>query len=295
MKHAYLIMAHNDPYILERLLKLIDYPDNDIFLHLDKKAKDLKEEEISKWVKKSKLYFVPRMDVRWATNGQINCTLLLLDTATKNDHYAYYHFISGVDLPLKSQKEIHAYFDKHQGKEFVSLFPGFCEGARLDRVKYYHFFINSARSKFRIKRFVYGKIHGLSLKIQRLLKVDRTNNRKYIFGPNWFSITDELARYILSKGETIKEEYKYTFCADELFIQTLIYGTKFYDNLYVKKANEYSACMRYTDWDRGFPYVFRKEDFKILMNSKMIFARKFSSTVDKDIIDMIYKKVIGEK
>ena len=38
MKHAYLIMAHNEPYILEKLLKLIDYSDNDIFLHIDKKS-----------------------------------------------------------------------------------------------------------------------------------------------------------------------------------------------------------------------------------------------------------------
>lgn len=38
MKHAYLIMVHNQFYVLEILLKLIDDERNDIFLHIDKKS-----------------------------------------------------------------------------------------------------------------------------------------------------------------------------------------------------------------------------------------------------------------
>jgi hypothetical protein len=35
MKHAYLIMAHKDFYTLEKLIRSIDNPQGDIFLHLD--------------------------------------------------------------------------------------------------------------------------------------------------------------------------------------------------------------------------------------------------------------------
>lgn len=296
MKHAYLIMAHNEPYILERLLKLIDYKDNDIFIHIDKKSKILNDDDIKKCVKKSNLYFIPRMDIRWGTNRQINCTLSLLKMATDTDHYAYYHFISGVDMPLKTQKEMHEFFDKNQGKEFLH-FHGYDEidERRLSRVKYYHIFIGSARSKSKIKRIICGKLGRSFLKLQRMLKVDRTHNKKYMFGANWFSITDELARYIVSKEKEIKKEYKHTSCADELLVQSLIYNTKFYDNLYLKKANDHSTCMRCIDWDRGEPYTFRKEDFKMLMDSGMFFARKFSTNVDKDIVDMIYNEVSKKK
>ena len=38
MKHAYLIVAHTDFKILERLLDLLDYPGNDIYVHIDKKV-----------------------------------------------------------------------------------------------------------------------------------------------------------------------------------------------------------------------------------------------------------------
>ena len=37
MKHAYLIMAHDKFEQLAMLLQCLDYPDNDIYIHIDKK------------------------------------------------------------------------------------------------------------------------------------------------------------------------------------------------------------------------------------------------------------------
>ena len=47
MKHAYLIMAHNEWDMLNKLIQALDYPNNDIYLHIDKKA-DLKKVNIYK-------------------------------------------------------------------------------------------------------------------------------------------------------------------------------------------------------------------------------------------------------
>lgn len=38
MKHAYLIIAHNEPEVLRRLVKSVDDKRNDIYIHIDKKA-----------------------------------------------------------------------------------------------------------------------------------------------------------------------------------------------------------------------------------------------------------------
>lgn len=35
MRHAYLIMAHSDFYLLQKLVCAIDNPEGDIFVHLD--------------------------------------------------------------------------------------------------------------------------------------------------------------------------------------------------------------------------------------------------------------------
>ena len=37
-KHTYLIIAHNNFYILEKLLLLLDDERNDIYIHIDKKV-----------------------------------------------------------------------------------------------------------------------------------------------------------------------------------------------------------------------------------------------------------------
>ena len=63
-KQAYLIMAHNDIYILKKLLLLIDNKHNDIYLHLDKKMKDVNLRELEELVEESNLYFVKRKNVK---------------------------------------------------------------------------------------------------------------------------------------------------------------------------------------------------------------------------------------
>ena len=70
--------------------------------------------------------------------SQINVELALLSETTKTPH-AYYHLISGVDFPLKSQADIHQFFDDNAGKEYISFDQ--CKERMeeyKDRIRYYH-------------------------------------------------------------------------------------------------------------------------------------------------------------
>lgn len=40
-RHAFLIIAHNEFQILKILINLLDHAQNDIFVHFDRKVKDL--------------------------------------------------------------------------------------------------------------------------------------------------------------------------------------------------------------------------------------------------------------
>ena len=292
-KHAYLIMAHNEFYILERLLKMIDDKRNDIYLHIDKKVKDFDFEYYRKIVKKSNLYFTPRIDVSWGRDTQIKCELVVLKEAIKKK-YDYYHLLSGVDLPLKNQDEIHKFFDNCGHKDFVHFcYHNPVNDHILDRVKYHHLFLKNIRSNNKIKLFFAQKMHSIVLRIQKLFKYSRirSNEDMFYYGANWFSITDELARYVVSQEKFIWKLFKNTICTDELFVQTIVRNSKFYKNLYLNEDDNYAQIMRMIDWKRGQPYTFKKDDFDELMNSGMLFARKFSAKTDKEIIDMIYDKV----
>lgn len=120
-KHAYLIMAYNNPKQLLSLIGLLDDPRNDIYVHIDKDA-DFPMEIFTSCTSKAILTLVPRVSVRWAHYSQVEAELQLLHSATEHDKYLYYHLLSGMDLPLKSQDYIHDYF-RDKNTEFIGIVP----------------------------------------------------------------------------------------------------------------------------------------------------------------------------
>ncbi len=284
-KHAYLIMAHTQPELLKKLLKLLDDERNDIYLHIDSKAKDYPLDEAASVLQKSICTFTERTDVKWGSYSQINCEMVLLKEATKTEH-AYYHLLSGMDLPIKSQDEIHDFFEKYDGLEFVDEdLPQISEAA-LSRVKYAHKFYGKAGSA----KDVLG---ALASKGQKLLGVDRT--KKYgdiIFqkGRNWFSITHGLAKLVVEKEDWIREVFGQSVCGDELFLQTVARNSEFASKICNPNTMPEVPDTRYIDWERGSnnnPYIFRESDYKELMASKALFARKFDLNIDEKIVEKL--------
>ena len=124
MNHAYLIVAHNNPRILVKLLKALDYENNDIFLHIDKKAHNLLIHLNDVKLKNAKLFIFSRVNVKWGHYSLILVEKELLTESTKTFH-DYYHLISGVDLPIKNHKEIEDFFSTNNGREFVEIIEGY--------------------------------------------------------------------------------------------------------------------------------------------------------------------------
>ena len=60
-KHAYLIMAHNEFHILEKLILLLDDSRNDIYIHIDSKVKNFNFKYYEQLVKESNIYFIERV------------------------------------------------------------------------------------------------------------------------------------------------------------------------------------------------------------------------------------------
>src|SRR5699024_4918583 len=111
-------------------------------------------------------------------------------------------------------------------------------------------------------------------------------------GTQWVSINKDLVEYILENKNWIKKTFKYTLCADELFIHTLVFNSKFKDTLYQGGFNnDFKSIMRFIDWNRGKPYIFLSENFDELINSPYVFARKFNSEVDREIVEKIYEHI----
>lgn len=282
MKHAYLILAHNDVSSLEGLIRLLDDERNDIYVHWDAKSGAIP----AIFAAHSKLLFLKkRVKVNWAGYSMVKAEYGLFRAAFKNGPYGYYHLISGVDLPIKSQDYIHQMCDQDQGTEFIAFAD--TSQKELD-YRAQHFFLFP--EEFKEVCFIKKVIRKALIKIQDLVGYRRTDLviRK---GSQWCSVTQAFVEYLLSKEEEIKKLFDHTFCPDELFIQTVCTNSPFIDK--VRKAeSEFDGNLRFIKWVDGELLPITMEDLPALRQSDRWFARKFSSK-DVALINEIKEMVNG--
>jgi len=273
-KQAFLIMVHNQPLLLQKLITLIDDERNDIFIHIDKKINQNLFTNIQ--VFKSNLYFVPQVKVAWGDISFIKAEISLFKTAYNTDNYSYFHLISGVDLPLKTPDQFHSFFDNNSEIEYLG-FDNF-DASRKEvslRMNYYHLLTKYGKNYNKLKRYSASLIRKSFVKLQKIIHFSRTQKQTFYMGTNWCSVTASFVKYLLSKENEIYKTYSKSICVDELYKQTLAYNSEFKDKIN-KCENQFDQCLREIDWKRGNPYTYKLEDFEILKNSNNFFARKFS-------------------
>lgn len=292
-KHAYLILAHKNFNQLRKLIELLDHPRNDIYVHVDGKASDFNPADFEGATRYSRLRFLPeRLKVNWGGVSIMRAELALLKEATSSDSYDYYHLLSGLDMPIKSQDEIHRFFDSHQGKEFLNLWE--FKKSTFSRFRYFSVF-PEGELRF-ATRIVNHIVKGLQMAVG--FRINR--NVDFHFGSQWFSITDPLARYVVSQEDWLEKVFRHTTTCDEIFLPTLVMNSPFKENLFVaekvKNPQEINlGNMRLIDWTRGesirHPWVFRADDMPMLEKAEHLWARKFDENVDAVIIDNLYSKL----
>lgn len=283
-------MAYQDTYALERLLRLADDDRNEIFVHLDKRWAEVDPRQLAGVCSRSSVVFVPRMNVFWGDFSQIEAALRLFRAAMPG-RFDYYHMLSGADLPLKTQDEIHDFFNGHAGKEFV----GFAQ-TPFDRrwVTELHFFNRFMRPTNRVQRAIRNRGTENIVRLQRRLGYDHSRHfglelRK---GSDWFSITHGMALHLMANERVLRRLLRFGHVPTEVYMQTLAWNSDFRDALF-DTDDEYVGSARLIDWDRGAPYVFRDSDFDELISSDRMFARKFLSAVDPDVIDRLFEYIVG--
>lgn len=278
-KHAYLFVCHNKWNQLQFLIDVLNDSRNDFYILVDSKAKDFNKVEFINNCASKQLHFVDPIDICWGHYSLIEAPISLLKAATTTDKYDYYHLMSGVDMPLKSQEEIHRFFDENAGFEFVD-FDDF-EGSKIanKRLRYYYYL----QDKVGRKKFTFLKLlRDIVLLAEMIVGVNRIKDiQQYVAkGSNWFSITDDFARYIVENEATVKNIFSDVYCGDEEFIQTLLKMSPYKDKWYGFKRSDLEYCnLRYLDWGRGAPYTFTKEEFFSLTSGDYLFARKFSDDI----------------
>ena len=293
-KHAYLITAHNKKAQLLTLLRLLDDPKNDLYLHIDKKAQGFDEAELAAAAPNCRVQFVPRHDARWGSEVFIDVIVSLIALASRQEH-AFYHLLSGVDLPLKTQREIHAFFDARAGQEFVSFERETAKPAVIEgRIAHWHW-TNPVHPFLKKLDRRLAPVFG---SLQTLLRINRFKTAPILFqkGGVWFSITHDLACYVVKTMPHDRAYYRASSCADEIWLQTLVANSPFLERrAFPGWDDELAATMRYVDWTGGgaSPCTLTSADYEMLMASGMLFARKFDADKDAAIIQRISETILA--
>ena len=283
MKHAYLILTHNEPELLSLLVERLDDVRNDIYIHFDRKLSilpDIKTQHAGLYILKD------RVDVRWADVSMLEAEYKLFHAVVDSgSQYSHHHLISGVDLPLKNQDYIHSFFAQHQAKEFVGLHQRPMNSHADRALHYWHPFTRSFRGSgcvFVIKRI----LRYLVVQTQVLLGIRRNTTVPFHKGGQWVSITRELIDYLLEQEDRAFTIFSRTFGADEYFVPTLIWDTPFMERLF-DATDESRGAMRYIGWRADGQLIdFTPQDLPALQQTEYLFARKFNSR-DKAFLQKI--------
>lgn len=286
-KVAFLILAHKNPSQIVTFVNALDCENTTFFIHINKESDIIDHSVLKKIKNKDNVFFIEKREkVTKGGYSMVAATLLLLNECLKKDKYDYISLHSGQDLPIKNKYEILDFLKKNKGNEFVRFTKiprkGWGIGDGLHRIEYYWF----------IDEFRFDKSYKLYEK-QKELNI----KRKYFEdiqpygGSLWSTITGECAQFIIdyvNKNKSFCDYYKYTLYPDEGIFHTIILNSHFKDKVI-------NNNLRYIDWQSGpqKPRILTKNDYKKLITSDKLFARKFDINVDNKIIKKITNRVMG--
>jgi hypothetical protein len=302
MTHACLILAHNEFPLLTRLVSALDFPENSLYIHIDKKVSDdvfgQVKSALENAVKHANIAFTARIKISWGDFSMIEAELLLLREASATRH-DYYHLLSGVDLPIKPHSEITRFFEENAGKEFIHGYRVPPRSAERLRMRYYYPFQHTVGHHY-LRPL--GLLQFLLLLPQALVGVNRLRRLPALHkGSQWFSATHEFVTGLLefySREENLRP-YRRTVCPDEIFVTTFAFTGQYRDNIFLGKRWPNSERlmphnMRLVFWDKqgaGSPMTYAMKNLPMLLESRQLWARKFSLEKHPDVVEAVLERI----
>ena len=289
-KHAYLLSVHGNQPVVGSCIRMLDDPRNDIFILTDP-AERAHYRNISTIHSR---VFILESEVEIIWGGTVYLGMLeLIKKAVKEGDYSYLHLLSESCLPIKTQDEIHSFFDSDSAQKIYMHVNCHTFREIQERCMTRYPFVN--RRWFRKHKSI--KALALAMvKIKIAFGVNRLRSNKEIpviwNGWNWFSIPGDFAAYVVEKESLLRYTFDDTLAADEVFLQSLAMNSHFKDRMYGFNGRDdaQDASKRMIRWNpkHWTPLVFTIDGYDdIVANKNCFFARKFYANVDMEIVRKI--------
>lgn len=246
MKIAYLILAHNNPGHLRRLIRALREDWTSFYIHIDRKAPqgmfdDLRAEPQTHFI-------AERVSACWGGYSLVQATLNLMTAAMAGDPPPdRLVLLSGADYPIRSNRQIREFFDgsttEHIGLMKMPSPDGRKPLARLETL-----YFEAARGAYMPTRVLFTQTN-------RLLEGRYKRNYRPVLGglqpyagSQWWAMTQRAVRYILDdfipSHPRLVRFYKRSLIPDEMFFHTILGNSPFRENI--------ARNVTYADWSKGF-------------------------------------------
>jgi hypothetical protein len=246
------------------------------------------------------LHLIKRYKSLWGSIGIMHATLEGIQESMKNK-CDYIILLSGSDYPIKSNISIKNFLVKSNGKSYLSHYlmpaPHWEPGKEINRIKKFYFWIGNKLFEYPI----HLETQSLSRKIINLILTPFLRKER-IFpkgiepygGDQWFCLSKEACKIVLNfdkKHPEIISFLKHALISDEIFIQTAILNSP---QLKIDEVvNNTITLLNWKNRNLPSPEVFTINDFHILENTPMLFARKFDHEKEPELADRIDKILLG--
>lgn len=287
MKLAYIILAHQDPKLVVRLVKRLISGGSVVSLHYDLNSRKedftLIQQALSAY--EGQVFYADRVCVEWGKWSIVQATLnALAQLTTMESKPDYVHLMSGMDYPIRSELELSAFLERNRGIEFiqsVNLNSGkwVKDGLSCERFEYHHY-LNWQKHK---------KLFDINFKIQKKFLSKRKFPSGFTphMGSQWWTLTWPTCELILNRSKNLQliNFFKTVWIPDEMYIQTLVAEA-------VPKSKIFGKCLTLYQFNHnGIPLVFTNGHQAYLSSQPFFFARKISPYADglRDELDRYHE------
>ena len=287
MRIAHIITAHKNPAQLEKLIRAMYHPGFDFYIHLDKKISSASFEYLREI--DGVCFVKDRTVCNWGGFSLVEAIMKSIEQIKQTGiSYDFVNLISAQDYPLKPAAEIYDFFNEKKGCSFLSF-----DDSR-DSLWW-----QSAEKRYAVFHFTDMNFRGKYI-VQAIANT-LMSKRKFpaameLYGGNkscWWTISMEAAVYLASylrENPKMMNFLRLTWGCDEFIVATILMNSPFKDKI----VNE---NYRYIDWSAGLahPKILLTEDHKGIINSGMLFGRKFDMEIDSNIIDQLDAHILSGK
>jgi len=254
---------------------------------------------------RQKIYTQNNLAIRWASSDHLNVQIELSRMAYR-DGADFYHTLTGQCRTVCTTDFFVRFFEEHKDQSFMENFclvgddPACPEtwrhGIGLSRIQFYSLYDLLDFKKFpRLYRYLNRKFNAL----QKICGVSRLagilNGNKPYGGLSYWSINRSAMEQLLNHPIIKDKNYRNTFCAEELIPQTVLANVS--ANGTLPKNSLQNHTLRFLDWNKVHgesPGILDQTHFVRIRAPEspafpFIFARKFDSSISKELILLLEK------